>query len=120
MSFERHPPIERHYRDFKYFNRTKFKNNLKENLNEGVCNCESFKTTFTEVLNKHAPLRKKFYRDNHASYIIKTLKKAIIRSLSFRQNFSKLKPKPTSNYTKSIKTFVVIYTKGEEENNMSP
>ena len=30
-----------------------------------------------------------------------------------------LKFKPTSNYPKSIKTFVVKYTKGKEENIMS-
>ena len=33
-----------------------------------------------------------------------------------RLNISKLKLKPTSNYTKSIKTFVVSYTKRKEEN----
>ena len=28
MSFKKHSPIERHYRDYKYFDRSKFKNNL--------------------------------------------------------------------------------------------
>ena len=59
MSFKKHSPIERHYRDYKYFDRTKFKNNLNEKLREGISNYESFETTFTEVLNKHAPLKKK-------------------------------------------------------------
>ena len=36
------------------------------------------------------------------------------------ENTSKLKLKPTSNYTKSIKTFVVSYTKCKEESIMSP
>ena len=60
MSFKKHSPRETHYRDYKYFDRTKFKNNLNEKLSEGISNYESFETTFTEVLNKHAPLRKKF------------------------------------------------------------
>ena len=60
MSFKKHSPIERHYRDYKYFDRTKFKNNLNEKLSEGISNYESFETTFIEVLNKHAPLRKHF------------------------------------------------------------
>ena len=59
MSFEKHSPIERHYRDYKYFDRTKFKNNLNEKLSEGISNYESFETTFIEVLNKHAPLKKR-------------------------------------------------------------
>ena len=71
-----------------YFDQTKFKNNLNEKLSEGISNYESFETTFIEMLNKHALLRKKFLRANHAPYI--------------------------------TKTFVVSYTKGKEENIMSP
>ena len=76
--FKKHSPIERYYRDYKHFDRTKFKNNLNEKLSEGISNYESFETTFIEVLNKHAPLRKKFLRANHAPYITKTLRKAIM------------------------------------------
>ena len=50
MSFKKHSPIERHYRDYKYFDRTKFENNLNEKLGEGISNYESFETTFIEVL----------------------------------------------------------------------
>ena len=82
MSFKKHSPTERHYKDYKYFDRSKFKNNLNEKLSEGISNYESFETTFIEVLNKHAPLRKKFLRANHAPYIIKTLRKAIMREFS--------------------------------------
>ena len=52
------------YRDYKYFDQTKFKNNLNEKLSEGMSNYESFETTFIEVLNKHASLRKKLFRAN--------------------------------------------------------
>ena len=31
MSFKKHSPIERHYRDYKYFDQTEFKNNLTKN-----------------------------------------------------------------------------------------
>ena len=79
MSFKKHSSIERHYRDYKYFDRTKFKNNLNEKLSEGISNYESFETTFTEVLKKHAPLKKKLFRANHAPYITKTLRKTIMR-----------------------------------------
>ena len=65
MSFKKHSPIVRHYRDYKYFDRTKFKNNLNEKLIEVIFNYESFETTFIEVLNKDAPLRKNFIRANH-------------------------------------------------------
>ena len=60
MSFKKHSPTERRYRDYKYFDRTKFINNLNEKLSEGISNYQSFETSFIEVLNKHAPLKKNF------------------------------------------------------------
>ena len=36
MSFKKHSPIERHYTDYKYFDRTKFENNVNKKLNEGI------------------------------------------------------------------------------------
>ena len=91
MSFKKHSPIERHYRDYKYFDRTKFKNNLNEKLSEGISNYESFETTFIEVLNKHAPLKKKLLRANHAPYITKTLRKAIMRRSQLETKYLKTK-----------------------------
>ena len=44
MSFKKHFPIERHYRDYKCSDWTKFKNNLNEKLSEGISNYESFGT----------------------------------------------------------------------------
>ena len=61
MSFKKHSPTERHCRYYKYFNQTKFKDNLNETLSEDISNYELFETTFIEVLYKHAPLRKKFF-----------------------------------------------------------
>ena len=118
MLFKKHSRLGRHYRDYKYFDRTKFKNNLNEKLREGISNYESFETTFIEVLNRHAPLRKKLLRANYAPYITKTLRKAIMRRSQLETKY--LQTKPTSNYTKRIKTFVVSYTKGKEGNIMNP
>ena len=59
MSFKKHSPKKRHYRDCKCFDQTKFENNLNEKWSEIISNYESFGTTFIEVLNKHAPSRKR-------------------------------------------------------------
>ena len=53
ISFKTHSPIERHYREGKYFDQIKFRNNLNEKLSEDISNYESFETTFTEVLIKY-------------------------------------------------------------------
>ena len=38
MSFKKNSPIERHYRNYKYFDRSKFKNNINEKLSEDISN----------------------------------------------------------------------------------
>ena len=102
ISFKKHSPIERHYRDYKYFDQTKFKNNPNEKLSEGISNYESFETIFIDVLKKHSSLRKEFLRDNMLYTLQKPWGKLLCVGLNMRQNISKLKLKPTSNYTKSI------------------
>ena len=49
MSFKKHSHIERHYRDYKYFD------HLNEKLSEGISNYKLFETTFIEVWSKHVP-----------------------------------------------------------------
>ena len=92
MSFKKHFPIERHYRDYKYFDWSKFKNNRNEQLS-------------IEVLNKHAPLRKKLLRTNHAPYITKTLRKAIMRRSQLETKYLKTKTQTDLKLYKKHKNF---------------
>ena len=105
MSFEKHSPTEKRYRDYKYFDRSKFKNNLNEKLSEGISNYESFETTFIEVLNRHAPLRKKLLRANHAPYITKTLRKVIMRRSQLETKYLQTKPQTDLKLYKTHKNF---------------
>ena len=105
VSFKKHSPTERHYKDYRYFDRTKFKNNLNEKLCEGISNYESFETTFTEVLNKHAPLGEKFLRANHAVYITKTLRKLIMRRSQLETKCLKTKTQTDLKLYKKHKNF---------------
>ena len=67
------------------------------------------------MLNKLAPIRKKFLTGNHTLYITKPLRKAIMHRPQLETKYFKIKTQ-----TESITTFVVSYTKGKEENIMSP
>ena len=46
---------------------------------ELVDNYRSFGNVFIDVLNRHAPIRKKVIRANHAPYVTKGLRKAIMK-----------------------------------------
>ena len=68
------------YRDFKKFSEESFNEKLNLNLtNECVNNSSSFENIFLDTLNRHAPVKKKLLRANHAPYVTKTLQKAIMR-----------------------------------------
>ena len=112
--------VQRHYRDYKHFDRTKFKNNLNEKLSEGISNYKSFETTFIEVLNKHAPLRKKLLRANHAPYITKTLRKAIMRRSQLETKYLKTKTQTDLKLYKKHKNFCSKLYKRERRKYYEP
>ena len=57
------------------------------------------------MLNKHAPLRKKFLRANHAPYITKTLRKAIMRRSQLETKYLKTKIQTDLKLYKKHKNF---------------
>ena len=80
--FSRFSPKAIYYRNYKNFNESKFIEDLiytdfwlhSDDPNENY----SFLTReFSKIVEKHAPLRKKFIRRNHASFVNKELRKAI-------------------------------------------
>ena len=60
-----------------------------------------FEKVFLDVLNKHAPLKKKVVRANHAPYKTKTLRKAIMkRPFLEKVYFKKKTPDPLIKFKK--------------------
>ena len=66
----RSQPKEITYRDYKQFDSSKFKNELKKIFKkENIDSCTKFDEQFLKVLNSHAPLKRKLLRTNHAPFI---------------------------------------------------
>ena len=87
------------YRNYKNFDKNNFLNDLnninvrlnKENPNQCY---DSLTTSVLEVVNRHAPLKKKTIKVNHASFVNKDLRKAIyarsrLRNKMFHDPISK-------------------------------
>ena len=80
--FSRLKPKIIHYRNFKRFDEQKFIDDIKnadfsfetDDPNE---NYSALTNTFSLIVEKHAPLKKKIVRGNHAPFITKDLRKAI-------------------------------------------
>ena len=89
--FSRLKPKIIHYRNFKRFDEQKFIADVKnadfsfetDDPNE---NYSALTNTFSLIVEKHAPLKKKIVRGNHAPFITKDLRKAIIYTRSKLRN----------------------------------
>ena len=83
-----------HYRNFKRFDEQKFIADVKnadfsfetDDPNE---NYSALTNTFSLIVEKHAPLKKKIVKGNHAPFITKDLRKAIYTRSKLRNKFIK-------------------------------
>ena len=70
------------YRDYKYFDNEMFSNELENELKKIgslTLNYDIFKNFCMDAINKHAPLKRKYRRENHAEYMDKELSQAITK-----------------------------------------
>ena len=99
-NFHRSAPKELVYRDYKTFDRVIFKRELEDKLNQQVNEYKHFEQIFLEILNIHAPIKKKLLRANHVPYMTKALRKAIMKRSELESKYVKNK---TSENLKSYK-----------------
>ena len=78
------------YRDYKYFDKEIFinehENDELSKIGSLTLNCDIFKNVFMDVINKHAPLKRKYIRANHAEYMDKELSQAIMKRPKLRDD----------------------------------
>ena len=94
MHFRKLPPKVIHYRDFKKFGNEWFMDSLHYALGEEQIdyskNPDKFFEISQNVLNKHAPRKKKYSRGNNKPYSLKRIhSKAIMQRTYFRNKFLK-------------------------------
>ena len=95
MHFRKPPPRIISYRDFSNYHNANFINSLTEILFEGentesfVKDPDCFYKVCTEVLNQHAPRKKKYVRGNNKRFMNKALSKGIMQRTKFRNKFLK-------------------------------
>ena len=80
INFTKNIPKEIIYRDYKNFDSFLFNDELQYVLDKDKTkSCIMFEELFLKVLDKHAPVKKKVVRANHAKYISKPLRNAIMK-----------------------------------------
>ena len=95
-------PKIKFYRDYKSFNFEAFNNELNElQKSEKDINYSLFENILIQVLNAHAPVKKKIQRFNNNPFIIKQLRKAIVHRSRLNNVFNKSRPLKTWNSYKN-------------------
>ena len=112
-TFLKSKPKEIIYRDFKKFSEESFNEELSLKLtNECVNDYSSFENIFLDTLNHHAPVNKKLLKANHALYITKTLRKAIMRRSNLQTKYFKTRtPESLKKYRKQKNYCIRLYKK---------
>ena len=77
-----------YYRDYKNFDLYAFRTDLRTQLSKiNEKDYFHFEVTFLEVLERHAPMKKKTLRANDKPYMTKALRKAIMRMSSLKSKY---------------------------------
>ena len=99
------------YRKFKNFDVNNFRNEIRTKM-QLIDRIETFLEEFLKVLNKHAPLKKKFIRANHALYMTKVLRKVIMKCSQLENKYISNSTVENMNKYKKHKNFKKVnYTK---------
>ena len=105
-TFPKAPPKIIEYRNYKQFIQADFQYELKEKLmSEEEIDYSNFERIFLEVLNKHAPIKKKTVRANDKPFMTKALRKAIMRRSALKNKYVNMKTEETEKAFKKQKNY---------------
>ena len=98
--YEKLPPKIIKYRNYKHFNSDQFLHEFHHCLStNSLNNYNEFENIFTNMLERHAPLKSKFVRANNKPYFSKSLRKAIMKRSRLKSLANKTKkPEDMINY----------------------
>ena len=100
------------YRNYKKFDNLKFKEALNRELMKHDLNnidYENFHEIVLSILNAHAPLKKKHLRANHASFVTKEFRKAVMKRERLRNVNLKNELEQLKQLTIINETFVLVF-----------
>ena len=90
--FKKKKPKIISYRDYKNFSNISFRNELLGRLNKTDINnihYQEFDNTVVDILNRHAPIKRKYIRANEAPFMNKEYKSAIMVRSKLRNKYNK-------------------------------
>ena len=117
--FVKSDPIKIHYRNYKNYNHSEFSNELRSRLSndDTLCkNYSNFQTILCQVLEKHAPLKKKYLRANNSPFMTKQLRKLIMNRSRCKNAYFKNKTVENWEKYRKLRNECVNLTKKVKRN----
>ena len=111
------------YRDYKSFVNDYFRYELLQEINSSYSDLTIFKDlqyTLQRVLDKHAPLKKRYVRANQQNFMDKELNQAIMVRSKLRNKYLKSKSKQINRDITSRETTVLNYCVLKSRKIMNP
>ena len=116
MTFQKLKPRIINYRDYKFFDNVRYRNNLLQEISNSYLefNDNEFSGFFDicrTASDQHPPRKKKYARGNHMSFINKTLSKEIMKRTKLRYKFSKDRAEENRNRYASQRNYCISLLK---------
>ena len=113
--FKMKDPITITYRDLKYFDGLKFREDIKNQLEQlDKMNIDDFKSILFSTWNFHAPIKKNVVRGNNAPFMNRTLSKAFMHRSKLKNRYHKFQTEVNKNSYKKYRNFCVSLLKKEK------
>ena len=110
------PPVTIRYRQYKNFNNEQFLAELQFCIvNNVIASYKDFENIFTNILDKHAPLKAKLLRANNRPHITKNLRVAIMKRSKLKNIANKSSnPNDMANYRRQRNLVVNMNRKAKK------
>ena len=114
-TFPKQGPTVINYRNYKKYNENVFKSDLQQELQKIEpldLNYSSFATAFDRVLDKHAPVKKKYVRVNDKPFMTRALRKATMLRSRLRNKYNEDRTAENwNNFRKQRNSCVKLFRK---------
>ena len=120
LFYKKQNPKIIHYRNYKTFNANLFTEELNnELLNIDINNVEmvEFTSTVLLVLDKHAPIKRKYIRANNSTFMIEELRTAIMQRSKLRRIFLKERTNNSKHLHNRQKILCVSFLRKTKKDN---
>ena len=116
-TFPKRAPLLITYRSYRKYNNVSFRNELENKLSLLNSNAtyENFESIFLDIINKHAPMKKKFLRANNSPFMNKILSKAFMQRSKLKNKFNKFPSNINEENYKRQRNYCVNLLKREKK-----